>query len=270
MKMNEYQPVSTLAPTDIALFNGEETGTRKIEASKMIFDLVNLCGGEMHRMFYRGANLGSTVKTEQTAAIQNGSFKDLWIGDYWIINGVNWRIVDFDYWFGMGFSKFTKHHAVIMPDTVLASGKMNESATTASGYTGSQMYTTNMVAAKSAITSAFSSSVLKHREFLTNAASGGQPTGGSYVDSSIELPNEPMLFGNHIVSWSNASGKRDTISHTQLALFAIARKFLVANSAYWLRDPASDSKFVLVNDGGLVTSADANVANGIRPVFAIG
>ena len=45
-----------------------------------------------HNAIYRGKSLGSTVTTAQYAAIKAGTFDDLYIGDYWTIGGVNYRI----------------------------------------------------------------------------------------------------------------------------------------------------------------------------------
>lgn len=67
----------------------------------------------------RGNNLGSTFTTAQRAAIRDGSFEGLFLGDYWMHAGVRWRIVDFDYWYGRQGSSGTRvldHHIVIVPD----------------------------------------------------------------------------------------------------------------------------------------------------------
>ena len=84
-------------------------------------DLVNPAIGEAeenaalnldNRNTYRGKNLGSSVTAAQKTAIQNGTFDDLFIGDYWTIGGVKWLIADMDYWYNCGDTAFTKHHLV--------------------------------------------------------------------------------------------------------------------------------------------------------------
>lgn len=60
------------------------------------------------------------------------------MGDYWVINGINWRIVDFNYWYNCGDTAFIKHHLVIMPDTVLYEARMNPTNITTGGYVGSK------------------------------------------------------------------------------------------------------------------------------------
>lgn len=49
---------------------------------------------EMHNVIYRGKNLGSVFTSAQKQAIVNGTFNDLYIGDYWRINNVNYYISD--------------------------------------------------------------------------------------------------------------------------------------------------------------------------------
>lgn len=272
MKITEYPSTTELAATDVLLLDGT-SGTRKIAASDLPYAIMDNCGVQMHRMVFRGKNLGSTISTEHKTAIQNGTFKDLWIGDYWEINSVKWRIVDFDYWYNKGNPKFTTHHLVIMPDTGIGNAKMNDTSITTGGYTGSLMYTTNMADAKSAVTTAFGSSVLTHKEYLINTVTSGYPSAGSYVDSSIELPNEPMIFGSYMYTPANDGAtdvKRYTISNTQLALFTVCPEFILSGNGYWLRDVASGTHFACVDGYGGCTSTGAANAYDIRPVFPIG
>ena len=60
-----------------------------------------------HNAIYRGKNLGTSVTTAQYNAIKAGTFDDLYIGDYWVINGVTWRIAAFDYYLRCGDSDLT-------------------------------------------------------------------------------------------------------------------------------------------------------------------
>ncbi len=230
---------------------------------------------EMHRMIFRGKNLGSALTSAQKTAIQNGTFDDLYLGDYWVINGVTWRIVDFDYWLNCGDAAFTKHHLVIMPDTNLGSNKqMNTTDTTDGGYVGSLMYTTNMNDAKALCTGAFGSNILTHREYLVNAVANGRPSAGAWLDSTIELPNECMIYGHpHFLPGCDGTTipSNYTIDKTQLALFALAPKFITTRQNYWLRDVVSSALFAVVNYVGYASYYRAsNTRIGVRPVFPVG
>lgn len=227
----------------------------------------------MHRNIFRGKNLGTSLTTEQKTNIQNGTFKGLFLGDYWVIGGRNWRIVDFNYWYNCGDTAFTNNHLVVMPDTALYTAQMNAENVTTGGYVGSEMYTTNLEEAKTIVNSAFGSAVLTHREYLTNAVTNGYPSGGAWFDSNVELPNEIMIYGSLIftpVGNGSIVVNRHTISKTQLALFTVAPKFANIRATYWLRDVVSASYFALVDYIGRAHFSRASSAFGVRPVFPIG
>jgi len=220
----------------------------------------------IHRTIFRGKNLGTSLTTAQRTAIQNGTFENLWLGDYWVINGITWRIVDIDYWYNCGDIAFTNHHLVIMPDNALYNTQMNATNTTEGGYIGSLMYTEGLSQAKTLVTSAFGDAVRTHREYLVNAVSNGNPSGGAWYDSSVELPNECMMYGH-----PHFSPSHHTTSKTQLALFQVCPRFIV-NRSYnqWLRDVVSAAAFAVVNNGGNTSFHFASDSIGVRPVFPIG
>lgn len=272
MKISEYPSISKFNDNNILLVDGTE-GTKKTLVSDAIIGMIDLVFPKAHRIIPRCKNLGSTVTTEQKEAIQNGTFDGLWLGDYWEINGIKWRIVDFDYWYNKGNPKFTEHHVVIMPDSSLGTAKMNDTSITTGGYIGSKMYTTNMSSAKSLVNSAFGSIVKTHKEYLINTVNNGYPSVGAFVDSSIDLPNEPMIYGSYIYTPANTGAtdvKRYTISNTQLALFAACPEFILSGTGYWLRDVVSASHFARVDAYGGATSTGAANEYSIRPIFAIG
>ena len=51
---------------------------------------------------HTGRNLGTSYTTAQQTEVANGTFNGLNIGDYWGINGINWRIWDIDWYLGKG------------------------------------------------------------------------------------------------------------------------------------------------------------------------
>lgn len=272
MKITEYQSVTKLSSDNVLLVDGT-AGTKKTLVTDAVLSALGLVSVENHRRIFRGKNLGTTLTAEQKTAIQNGTFEDLWLGDYWVIGGVNWRIVDFDYWYGLGSPAFSSHHLVVMPDTSLLSAAMNDSSVTTGGYVGSKMYTENLATAKATITSAFSGAVLTHKEYLINAVTSGYPSAGAWYDSIVDLPNEPMIYGSYIYCPSSngvTDVKRYTNSNRQLALFSVTSKFLVGNTGFWLRDVVSATHFARVDNFGGATATGAANSYGVRPVFAIG
>lgn len=228
-------------------------------------------GAAAHNCIYRGKNLGTSVTAEQYAAISSGKFTDLYIGDYWVIKGVTYRIAAFDYYYNCGDTNFTKHHVVIVPDTSLYKAQMNTSNVTTGGYTGSAMYKSNLAQAKTTIKAAFGSAhVLTKRELLTNAVNGNTPSGWAWFDSDVELMNEVQAYGS--VAWGAHDGNGYNVASGdgQFPLFMFDRTKLHNREDYWLRDVASATLFSFVDAGGGANTYYASRSLGVRPAFCIG
>lgn len=257
------------------LLVGTTDGNKAIAAEDALFAMLDgFAPVELRRVLFRGKNLGTALTAVQKAAIKDGSFKGMFLGDYWSIGGRIWRIVDMDYWYNCGDTAFTSHHLVIMPDEALYNAQMNTTNVTTGGYVGSEMYKSNLANAKTIVNAAFQGSVLTHREYLCNAVANGRPSGGAWFDSSIELPNESMMYGHpHFSPTSDGSTVPAiyTISKTQLALFMVCPRFIV-NRSYnqWLRDVVSSANFAGVDDVGSATYGNASGSYGVRPVFPVG
>ena len=228
-------------------------------------------GAAAHNCIYRGKNLGTSVTAEQYAAISSGKFTDLYIGDYWVIKGVTYRIAAFDYYYNCGDTNFTKHHVVIVPDTSLYKAQMNTSNVTTGGYTGSAMYKSNLAQAKTTIKAAFGSAhVLTKRELLTNAVNGNTPSGWAWFDSDVELMNEVQAYGS--VAWGAHDGNGYNVASGdgQFPLFMFDRTKLHNREDYWLRDVASATNFSDVSSNGVASNDYASRSYGVRPAFCIG
>lgn len=235
-----------------------------------------------HNAIYRGKSLGSTVTTAQYAAIKAGTFDDLYIGDYWTIGGVNYRIAAFDYYLNSGDRDCTTHHVVIVPDTCLYNAQMHNTSssgwesgtanTTAGGYVGSDMYKSNLEQAKTTIKSAFSGHVLKHRIYLTNAVANGRASGGAWCDSEVDLMCEQMVYGNGIFSpvsdGSNVPANY-RVEKSQLPLFQHEPSRICNRATWWLRDVITASGFANVTYDGYAGCYDASNSFGVRPAFCI-
>ena len=235
-----------------------------------------------HNAIYRGKSLGSSVTTAQYNAIKNGTFEDLYIGDYWTINGVNWRIAAFDYYLNSGDTSCTTHHVVIVPDSCLYNAQMHNTTsgqyesgaanTTAGGYVGSDMYTKNLETAKTTIKNAFSGHVLKHRIYLTNAVANGRASAGAWCDSEVDLMCEQMVYGSGIFSpvsdGSNVPANY-RVEKSQLPLFQHEPSRIYNRNTCWLRDVITASDFALVYGTGNADYRGASYSLGVRPAFCI-
>lgn len=221
--------------------------------------------------------LGTSVTSEQWAAIQNGTFDGLFLGDYWTINGVDYIIAAFDYWLNIGHTTCTKHHVVVIPRSQLYVYHMNASNTTEGGYVGSDLYKNGLTQAKQMVAAAFGSAhILNHRQYLVNAVTNGAPTGTDWYDSTVELMNENMVYGGRQFS-PMPNGATDpfntcrnsTIDKSQLPLFHLAPWLIRDRQWYWLRDVVSAAGFACFSSAGGADCYSASHVGGVRPVVGL-
>lgn len=219
-----------------------------------------------HNSIFRGKNLGSTPDYTN---ISNGSFKDMYIGDYWTINDVVWRIAAFNYYINTGTGTPPGNHVVVVPDTRLYNHVMNDTDTTAGGYINSKMYDTGLDDAKTMINNAFSGHVVTIRAYLCNAVTDGKASAGGWVDSTVDLMNEIMVYGS-VVNGASTYGLYNVgTDKSQLPLFALNPQSINTRYSYWLRDVASASYFAYVDYSGYAGRVNANASHAVRPRFII-
>ena len=211
---------------------------------------------------------GMSITDAQNTAIKNRTYDDLFIGDYWTINGVNWRIVAIDYYYNIGDTNFDKGNIIVMPDTVLYNAQMNETNTTAGAYAGSLMRTQNLNNARTIAQNAFGSHLANHRIFLANIVDTSGPSNWTWCDSDgVELPNEVQIYGTRV--WGSALKGFDVATQKQqFPLMALAPQFVNIRKTYWLQDVSSDSVssiFARVGSGGGADAGYASYSSGVRP-----
>lgn len=225
-----------------------------------------------HNAIYRGKSLGSSVTTAQYSAISAGTFDDMYIGDYWTIGGVNYRIAAFDYYLNCGDTSCTKHHVVLVPDTCLYNHVMNDTNITTGAYVGSKMYTEGLEQAKTTIKAAFSGHVLSKRIYLSNATANGKTSAGAWCDSEVDLMCEHMVYGNGVfspVSDGTTVPNNYRVEKSQLPLFQHEPSRICNRADWWLRDVISASNFAFVSGNGDADCYAASTSRGVRPAFCI-
>ena len=281
---------STVTKTDQIILQGGST--QRVTLSKVLSDL-NIVNPDMaqdtmlrimvpdgaaaHNCVYRGKNLGDHVTAEQFAEISSGRFRDLYLGDYWSIGGMDYIIAAFDYWYKCGDTACNTHHAVVIPRSQLYTYKFNPTNTTEGGYVGSDLYKNGLTQAKEIFNAAFGSAhILSHREHLVNAVTNGKPTGSDWYDSTVDLMNENMVYGGRQFSpmpdgtdpWNTC--RNYTIDKSQLPLFRLAPWMsFVRDQWCWLRDVVSASTVAFVDSNGLASCYNAGNASGVWPAVGL-
>lgn len=278
--------VITEAPDNAVLLIHDGNGVKQISAANLKKDVKGLIntaqaminaiattGAGAHNAIYRGKSLGSAVTEAQWAAIKAGTFEDMYIGDYWTIGGVVYRIAAFDYYYRAGDTDMTTHHVTLVPDANMYTHVMNDTNITTGAYVGSKMYTEGLTQAKTTINSAFGEAhVLNHRQYLQNATTDGYASGGSWYDSTVELMTEQNVYGGKIFSNiqnGTALANSYTVDKSQYPLFAFRPDMISNRQWFWLRDVVSASGFAFVGYYGYADYATASGARGVRPAFSI-
>lgn len=261
--------------TYMSLSGGTLTGPLVMPGGGEVVSIMD--NAATHNMVYRGKALGTSVTSEQWAAIKVGTFKDLYLGDYWSIGGMDYIIAAFDYWYKCGDTACNTHHAVVIPRSQLYTYKFNPTNTTEGGYVGSDLYKNGLTQAKTTFNTAFGSAhILNHREYLVNAVTNGKPTGSDWYDSTVDLMNENMVYGGRQFSpmpdgtdpWNTC--RNYTIDKSQLPLFRLAPWMsFVRDQWCWLRDVVSAAYFADCGGFGAADSCYASGAVGVWPAVGL-
>lgn len=261
--------------TYMSLSGGTLTGPLVMPGGGEVVSIMD--NAATHNMVYRGKALGTSVTSEQWAAIKVGTFKDLYLGDYWSIGGMDYIIAAFDYWYKCGDTACNTHHAVVIPRSQLYTYKFNPTNTTEGGYVGSDLYKNGLTQAKTTFNTAFGSAhILNHREYLVNAVTNGKPTGSDWYDSTVDLMNENMVYGGRQFSpmpdgtdpWNTC--RNYTIDKSQLPLFRLAPWMsFVRDQWCWLRDVVSAACFAYCDGNGNANCYGAGNALGVWPAVGL-
>ena len=257
-------------------------------------------GAEAHNAMWGGRDITAAFNNGTVSAnIANGTFKDIFPGDYitkqvtiprvladdgtTVLHAggtytVNWVIADCDYWINKGDSAMTAHHVAIVPQAPIFNANMNVTNTTEGGYAGSEMYKNVIPACATGIVNAFGSShILTFRDSITrtvntSSISSGAPfwTGASsdwgWYDAQCNLMCERMVYGMPAFS---SSAWDAGVATRQFSAFRLSEKLINYNrNWWWLRDVISSGGFALVDGGGLAGAYGASSSLGVRP-FAL-
>ena len=276
----------------------------KLKASQDNIDIYSLItnGSAAHNSLYRGKDITQYFKSgEMSKAIANGTFKDIFIGDYitvpMTINGENigdvrWRVGECDYFYEERSSYDYIHHVLMVPDDAIMSDiKMNEEDDTKGGFYSSNMVQKVLPKYLESIKKSFGDKhILKHTEVYTTGMDPNRPSASNVgyekgassglatdYQACINLFNEVMVFGTNIYS----SCALDNVSCTkQVALFSLDHTAVLANSRvkygyceYWLRSIASSSEYCMVscnaNAEKCLASARNKYTGGVSPYFLL-
>lgn len=233
-------------------------------------------GAGFHNSVYRGKNLGSTLTSEQKLAIKNGTFKDLYIGDYWEsdkANKIKFRIAGFNYWKCEGnVNNRPKNHVAIVAD-YNEQDKLpmcEQLSTYSTGYANSSLklkLDSESLASKEHAISVFGNPfILTHQEYLPNKLKEhGVYESCAWVNSTFGIPTAEMIFGQY----ENPRTYIPISSTRILPLFIMNPELISGKNTYWLRNTRGINMYASVINSGLISSISADTSNYIRLVFGV-
>ena len=252
-----------------AEWNKQNTNAGTIAAR--LNDIVGYDNAAAHNSIYRGKNLGTQFTAEMSTNIKNGTFKDMYCGDYLVINGTTYRFMDLDYLYKTGDTSLETHHILVVPDAPMYNHVMNDTNTTEGGYVGSKMYISGLDQALAKIKADFGEAhIVTYRNLLVNTVSNGVPSNWSWYSRQIDLMNEEMVYGTRAWSQATQNGYDTGLNKSQLAAFKHNHSLISScRPWYWLRAVRSSTSFCLVGGDGAAGDYGASSANGVRPCFLI-
>lgn len=313
-------------------YTGEEID-QKIANFDEVYAVVNY-NALNHNGIFRGKDLTNIYTVEQMyAMIHDGSFSDLFLGDYFTksittdiytvfsdaafeqgvtyyeqggtltertykatsdtepqsgkvyctkqtkTENITLMFAGFDYYYNMGDTALTTHHAVLIPRTSFATAaKMNSTNTTVGGYYNSEMHQTTLPCYAASLKTALNNHLLSHRTILPNAIGASIPSmaGAGLSGASnawawetveLQLMNEVQVFGTTV--WSS-SAYDVGCDNKLLPVFKFINPIQFGRSYYWLRSVVSSTTFAYCYNHGYASSNYASGAVAVRPLILFG
>jgi hypothetical protein len=244
--------------------------------------LIAIMSAGTHNSIFRGKDISDYFEDGSLfTRIEDGSFEDLWVGDYFTITynetKMNMRIAGFNIYANNELLG-KKNHAVIVPDTSFISSGMNTSNTTTGGYGNSNMRTTVLPEIQTKLEEILGDHMLTIKDFITtevntsivsNGYNGwkGASSNGEYMDSKLDLMTEIEVYGTRIWSSSALDVKS---GNKQFPLFALAPRYVnPGRFNWWLRCVVCSTLFAAVSGDGSASCNGASCSYGVRPRFII-
>ena len=264
----------------IRRFNPVQSGTTG-------FVVENNAGA--HNALYREKDLTDYFRSGQMSiAIADGSFRDIFPGDYIImsiiVNGTTYADIKYivgtlDYFLHNGDVECTTHHLLMFPEVCIGTAQMNTSNTSSGGYVGSRMWTTIIPQYVTAIRNAFGTEhVLTHRELLTTSMDtngrssayctrDGATNNWAWQDVTVNLFNENMVYGG--AQCSSSMYDTGDGNHQVQAMRHNRQVMFTRSNWYWLRSVGTFTYFAYCDSNGNASGIAASRVGGVRPYFLL-
>lgn len=231
-----------------------------------LYDLTRNAAGN-HNAFYRGLDLGKSISDKQIESIRDGSFYDLYVGDFWRIGLDYYYIAHLDY-FPTG-----DHHAVLVPNMTYgneAYKKSTSSSGSEAGYIRSNIRSYIEGECKRAIKDGIKKYL---KDVSINMSDYTYPAEGSKreritsasIKTSVCALTQEMVFG-FPARWVGDDDQE--FNNGQLAIFQYDKRF-ANQGCYWLGDLHRRETGIECNFGTPKLKY-ITTNSGVRPIIVIG
>ena len=232
---------------------------------------VATANANIHNATYRGQSLGSFNETFADD-IDNGTFNNMWVGDYFVVNNHTYKIAGFNYKCGHEENTGLANHLIMLTDA-LSSQPMNSSDTTVGGFAGTKLFKNYFPQIESQLQADFGSHLLTFNSYLSTSIDGnGAPNNGQWYSLKACMCNSAMWWGSPSKYSNNANGVKFNLGDedTQLPIMKLHTAEQDGGYNYvWLRDIYNSSSFALVSSDGAAGRDAASDSSDVRAFFLI-
>ena len=231
---------------------------------------------ELHNSIAGFRDKGTVLTDEQKAAITNKTFDDLYIGDYWTINGHRYYIAKFHSWNG---------GKLMMLSNVLYNAQMNETDTNEGGYYNSWLHNTGLARAEEILTADWGDMLMNFSERFPGTNTSGYIRDAGWtitVPHKCMIPTYRMLYGHEFLRYPQSYYCYYSDVQLPIVQFDAGRYTIHNGGNYWLQECYNNSDaFLCMGDNGIITweyhdllgTAQrlfyASLSNGVRVIFFI-
>ena len=236
---NKRKNIHTLDWDGNAEYAGDVAATVNGEKVSMstLADILLQPGAATHNAIYRGKKLGKALTSKMLAGIRDGSFSDLYVGDYIETEDNIYRFMDFDYFLGCCSNAFggriERHHAILVPDKVMSSSAIdNYPEVTQPKET--HMYVNKLPEITQTLKGIFGNDNVAMMDRIITKTVNGESTGWDWVNVGADLLTEVMVMGHSSWGqWVDGDNERTACwIPLQPLLDVFKRRLLVTGQAF--------------------------------------
>jgi hypothetical protein len=232
---------------------------------------VATANANTHNATYRGQSLGSFNETF-ASDIKDGTFNNMWVGDYFVVNNHTYKIAGFNYKCGHEENTGLTNHLIMITD-VLSSQAMNSTNTTAGGFAGTKLFKNYFPQIESQLQTDFGNHLLTFKSYLsTSIDSNGAPNNGQWYSLKACMCNSAMWWGKPSQYSNNANGAKFNLGDEteQLPIMKLHTAEQSSGGNWvWLRDIYNSSGFADAIDDGSAAWDAAGDSGDVRAFFLI-